>query len=222
VSAPVRFGEWTFDAATRELRGRSGEAHLSPKAFELLGALLEARPRVLTKTELHDRLWPRIHVSDSNLARLVKEVRRALGDPSNRPRLVRTVHRVGYAFCGAVVPLEPRATAREALCRLLCGTHEVALTRGENLLGRAHPSLSWIDSATVSRQHARIFVSDEGAFLEDLGSKNGTFLGGRRVAIPTTLTDGDEVRLGSVRMTFRISAVLETTEALARNDPDNG
>ena len=96
----LRFGDWVFDGESRELRGPEGAVHLSPKAFELLGVLLESRPRALSKAELHDRLWANTFVSDSNLASLVKEIRRALGDPVRRPAFLRTVHGFGYSFCG--------------------------------------------------------------------------------------------------------------------------
>ena len=56
----------------------------------------------------------------------------------------------------------------------------------------------------MSRHHARIVVADTEATLEDLGSKNGTMLNGRRVFTPTILADRDEVRLGSVRIVVRV------------------
>ena len=51
-------------------------------------------------------------------------------------------------------------------------------------------------------------VGDE-ATLEDLGSKNGTFVSDRRVDSPRRLADGDRIRVGSVRLSF--SAVSPTT-----------
>lgn len=54
----------------------------------------------------------------------------------------------------------------------------------------------------MSRRHARIVVSSEGAVLEDLGSKNGTYLRGRRVVAPSDLVDGDEVCVGPVVLVF--------------------
>ena len=61
----------------------------------------------------------------------------------------------------------------------------------------------WIDVHSVSRRHARIVVSGDRATLEDLGSKNGTFLEGEAVTKPRPLVDGDRVRIGTVEMTFR-------------------
>ena len=60
-----------------------------------------------------------------------------------------------------------------------------------------------IDSPSVSRRHARVLITPDGAEIEDLGSKNGTFVGGRRIERATPLFNGDEIRLGSVRLQFR-------------------
>ncbi len=50
------------------------------------------------------------------------------------------------------------------------------------------------------------------AAVEDLGSKNGTYVRDRRVDAPLTLGDGDQIRLGSVVVTFRIPPVTGSTE----------
>ena len=65
----VRLGEFVFDSASRELRGRAGPCHLSPKAFECLGALLERRPEAVRRAQLQDRLWPKTFVADTSLRR---------------------------------------------------------------------------------------------------------------------------------------------------------
>ncbi len=70
----------------------------------------------------------------------------------------------------------------------------------------------WIDAPGVSRYHARIVVAAGQAAVEDLGSKNGTYVRDRRVDAPLTLGDGDQIRLGSVVVTFRIPPVTGSTE----------
>ena len=66
--------------------------------------------------------------------------------------------------------------------------------------------------AERSRHHARIRVSGTDAAIEDLGSKNGTYLRGERLAPPSPLTDGDEIRLGSVVVKFRSADAGGITE----------
>jgi pSer/pThr/pTyr-binding forkhead associated (FHA) protein len=50
--------------------------------------------------------------------------------------------------------------------------------------------------------------------LEDFGSKNGTFRGGERVTVPVQLADGDEVRIGSVLVTFHVNPLTKSTETV--------
>ena len=70
------------------------------------------------------------------------------------------------------------------------------------MLGRDPELELFIDSPSVSRRHALITVSGTDATIEDLGSKNGTFVADRSASTPTPLGDGDVIRLGSVELTF--------------------
>jgi len=201
----VRFGEFTLDADLRRLHRRSGEIHLSPKAFDLLVLLVENRSRVMSKVELHQRMWPDTFVAEGNLATLVAEIRDALQDNAKEPRFVRTAHRVGYAFCADLDDApDPSSSALPAsLCWLIMNGRRIPLQPGENVLGRDVSDGIPVDSPSVSRRHARISVTTAHATVEDLGSKNGTYVRGERIATPVVLTDGDEVRVGSVMLQFR-------------------
>ena len=87
---------------------------------------------------------------------------------------------------------------------------------GEHVIGRDPDVEIRVDQSTVSRRHARLVVTTEGAVLEAFVSKNGTFLGSERVSAPVQLTDGDAIRVGSVQMTFhvRTSRASEETQLL--------
>jgi DNA-binding winged helix-turn-helix (wHTH) protein len=211
VKMKLRLGELTFDAGTRQLlRGRE-EVHLSPRAFDLLKVLIDERPRAVAKAELHELLWPATFVSETNLASLVAEIRKATGDSAHHPRLVRTVHRFGYAFCGElagpdrVPPPEP-----DRFCWLLWKGRRYPLQAGENVLGRGAHHVMRLDSPTVSRRHARLTVSGTEVVIDDLGSKNGTFVRGKRLSDRTSLEDGDEIRVGSVILRFRTTSGTST------------
>ena len=191
---------------------RGGEAvSLPPKAFELLRHLLRRRPHAIAKEELHALIWPDTNVTEASLASAASDLRAALDDRRRRPQFIRTVHGFGYAFCGEAqdlgeAPLEPaagREAAPSSVYRLIWKRREIQLSRGENLLGRDRRSVAWFDSPTVSRRHARIVVSEGKATIEDLGSKNGTSVSGRRIDRPTPLEGGDQIALGPVLMTFR-------------------
>jgi DNA-binding winged helix-turn-helix (wHTH) protein len=205
----IEIGECRFDSLRREVRRGDERVHLSPKAFELLGVLVSRRPRAVSKDELFGLLWPNTFVTEASLAGLVAEIRRELHDDAREPKFLRTVHGFGYAFSADGVA-EERDEA--AVCRLIWGVREVALGPGENVLGRETAASVFVDDATVSRHHARIVVERGGARLEDLGSKNGTWLRGRRIYGPQALADGDEIRIGSVPMTFRCFGEEPATE----------
>jgi len=209
----VEFGEFAFDGESRQLQRGSQELHVVPKAFELLDLLIGQSPRAVSKARIRDRLWPKTFVSESTLTSLVVDLRAALGDDARHPRYVRTVHGFGYAFCGTAVEhgIGTRPT-RGLRLRLLLGDREFPLTEGENLIGRVDGAAAWIDSPSVSRRHARIVVAGARAQLEDLRSKNGTYVRDERISSVTPLDDGDEIRLGRVRMTFRVSAGTASTQ----------
>ncbi len=207
------FEECVLDVDQHELTRAGRVVPLSPKAFCLLEVLVERRPGVVAKTELRRRVWPDGVAGGTTLARLVNEVRSAIGDQARSERLIRTVPRVGYAFAGTAVeePGLPRAPA--SACALQWGTRQVPLSAGENVIGRAADAMISVASRRVSRRHARILVADGRATLEDLGSRNGTYLGERSIAAPTELKHGDLIRIGPIRLLFRVANAEETTQA---------
>jgi len=198
----VRFGEFVFDGEARDLAREGRRVELSPKAFLLLEALLAERPRALSRAELNDRLWPGTAMGYTSLAGVVAELRKALDDDRSEPRFLRTVHRFGYAFCGDAAEESPGARASFA-CSLSWEGREIGLAEGDNVIGRDEGCAVRIDAPRVSRRHACIWVRGCDASIEDLGSKNGTFLRGRKLAGSATLEEGDAIGIGGARFTFR-------------------
>jgi DNA-binding winged helix-turn-helix (wHTH) protein len=203
----VRFGEFTFDTERRTLFRDDQVLHLPPKAFDLLRTLLDFRPRAVSKAELLERVWPRTFVSEDNLSTLIAAIRSALGDRQRPSRFIRTVHGFGYAFEAAateVVRAYPDGTTSPMTYWLIVETRQVALAQGENLVGRDAHSTVWLDAPSVSRRHARIVIAPDRMTVEDLNSKNGTYLRGEKLtAAPSEIKGGDEMRFGSVAATFR-------------------
>jgi DNA-binding winged helix-turn-helix (wHTH) protein len=206
----LRFEDCVLDLDTRELRRDARAVPLSPKAFTLLELLALCRPKAVAKAEIHDALWPKTFVSETNLANLVVELRAALGDDAHAPRIIRTVPRFGYAFSadvrsdGATKTVEP-ADADQP--RLVWNRRVIVLGPGENLIGRDRSAIVWLNDESVSRRHARVVVDEDGAFLEDLGSKNGTFLRGRAVEKAARLEDGDEFTIGELVSPLRFHSL---------------
>ena len=217
----VSFGSFVLDLETRELRNGGTVVPLSPKAYQLLEVLVVNRPKALSKPALQEKLWPETFVLEKNLVNLIAEIRAALGDDATHPRFVRTVHRFGYAFrepsCEPVANpnLLPQKDAR---FRLVWTGGRVGLTDGEYVLGRDPDLQLFLDSPDVSRRHARISIAGDDATIEDLESKNGTFVTERRLETVTRLVDGDSIKVGSVQLQF--SAVRSWGSTQTERDID--
>jgi DNA-binding winged helix-turn-helix (wHTH) protein len=199
----VRFGPFTVDAETRQLLRGGSELHLSPKAFDLLCTLIERRPRVIEKRELLGRIWPDTFVQDAGLNVLVGEIRRAIADDARQPQYVRTVHGVGYAFCGdAQDSLDSTPPSPAVACWLIGRDRTFRLGEGQHIIGRDPACAVWLDSPSVSRRHAQLNVESPTGrvVLEDLDSTNGCFLRGAAVHGPVELSDGDAITVGAVEL----------------------
>ena len=148
-------------------------------------------------------------------------IRSVLADSPRSPRFIRTVHSFGYAFCGAVTDISrPRSPVLSdtAICWLVAGDRRLSLADGENLIGRDPALPIWFDVPGVSRQHARIEVDHNSATIEDLSSKNGTYVQGVRIAAAVALKNGDSIRLGSMQLTFLIRPLPATTKTETVSD----
>jgi len=192
----LRFGEFSFDSEQRELRRNETPVHLSRKAFDILGLLIDRRPKVVEKRDLLDVVWQGRAVEEENIKNLIAEIRCALDDDSTAPRFIRTVHGVGYAFCGQAISQD--ATA---LWAVLWEGQSIPLDE-EIVIGRSRKCQIQLHSNNASRQHARIRVGPSGASIEDLKSRNGTFVNGRRIDAPTSLQNGDNIVIGVDAMTI--------------------
>lgn len=194
------------DVGARLVRRDGTEILLPPKAFDLLLILVTNRPNAVAHHQLHAALWPGVHVSETSLPALVTQLRKALGDTSDDGRVIRTLHRVGYAFIGdAIVAGDPLA-ATTPICRLIWRRRQFEMRAGESVIGRDRGCAAHIEAESVSRHHARLTVTGSSASIEDLGSKNGTWVGGERIHGAVLLTDGARFRLGSeiIQLEFRI------------------
>jgi len=203
--APFRIGPWTVDPAACELSNGGGVNRLRPKVMELLAAFARHPGQVLSKQQLLDLVWSDVTVGDASLTVAVGELRDALGDDLELPVFIETIPRRGYRM---IAPVEraDRDTVRPGGSRFwLTGAGvELVLRQGENLIGRVPEAHIRIESPKVSRRHARIIVDGDSAVVEDLESKNGTFIGDTRIGGPTPLTHGDQLRLGQLAALLRV------------------
>jgi hypothetical protein len=167
----------------------------------------------LSKRELHERLWPSTFVSEATLASLVAELREALGERGREGRFVRTVHGFGYSF---IAEAHETATSDVVAARswIVWNGREQPLADGEHLIGRDPDVAIGLTSPSVSRHHARIVIANDLATIEDLGSKNGTYVRGQAVRARIPLADGDQIRIGAFELTFRTVTGRGSTETV--------
>jgi DNA-binding winged helix-turn-helix (wHTH) protein len=207
----VCFGDFVLDRATRQL-SRNGEVRpLEPKAYALLDLLISRRPAAVSKEEIRDALWPATFVSESHLSSLAARVRRALDTGAGGPGFLRTVHGFGYAFEADAAEVDDKRRPERAGAQIEWDRGVLQLVEGENVLGRGEEVAVRIDVDGVSRRHARIVARGGRFTLEDLGSKNGTFLRDRRLEGPIVLEDGDGFRLGRTTLVFSVRRDRGTT-----------
>ena len=108
-SAPtriIRFGSFEVDLPAGELRRGGIKIKLSGQPFDILSALLEKPGQVVTREELHDKLWSQDTFVDfeQGLNKAINRLREALGDDADNPRFIETLPRRGYRFLIPVMP----------------------------------------------------------------------------------------------------------------------
>lgn len=102
--APLRWGPFELDPATRVFRRDGVEVHLQPRVFDVLAALAARLDRAVSREELLAAAWPGVTVVDNALHQVVRKVRAALDDASDPPQWLLAVPRFGYHLRGGPAP----------------------------------------------------------------------------------------------------------------------
>ncbi len=213
----LRFCGCTLDVEARRLFRGADEVHLSPKAFETLRALVENRPRAMSKAELLRRVWPDVIVSEVSLARVDQRNSRDVG---RRPTGPDSPH-------GSFTRLRVRGRDRRQWFQVSGpGVYEgiesgwlISATRTLPLLRRGADHRP----GSGARNLSRFAQSVHGATRESISralrqrlkisnSKNGTFVENARVQVPTALHHGDEIRIGRFKFVFQLEESIGSTE----------
>src|SRR6202007_1934300 len=112
----LRFGVFEADLHAGELRRGGLKVKLSGQPFEVLVTLLEKPGQVVTREELHQKLWAQDTFVDfeHGLNKAINTVREALGDDADNPRFVEPLPRRGYRFLlPLTAPVLPEAPAAD-------------------------------------------------------------------------------------------------------------
>jgi DNA-binding winged helix-turn-helix (wHTH) protein len=217
-----RIGEWTVEPDLDRISRGEESVSLRPRVTELLVCLARRGDRLASTRYLIDSVWGTEFVTVNALTQLVAELRRALGDDPKQPRYVETIPRRGYRLVASTTMAESAGAtdAAEDLHFMLIDDAggELVLHRGENIIGRAPDATIRVDVSEISRSHARILIDGMRATLEDLGSKNGTYLRGRRVEGPVEIGNADEIQIGADLARFRVRLVDNRTKTEPHHD----
>lgn len=109
----LRFGVFEVDLRAGELTKRGQRVRLQEQPFQVLAMLLEKPGELVTREELHKKLWSQTVVDfDHGLNKAINKIREALGDSAESPRFVETVARRGYRFLAEVTPIDTAAGRR--------------------------------------------------------------------------------------------------------------
>ena len=102
MSSLYEFGRFVLDPAEHRLTLDGEVVAVTPKAFDILVALVQRAPRLVTKEQLMKEVWPDSFVEEANLTVHVSALRKTLSDAGDQDRYIETVPRRGYRF---VVPV---------------------------------------------------------------------------------------------------------------------
>jgi DNA-binding winged helix-turn-helix (wHTH) protein len=209
--------EPSLNRVTRE----TTSTHLTPKAMDLLVYLAHHPGEVLSREAIIDAVWTESFVGENVLRRQIAAIRNALEDDAANPTYIENIPKRGYRLIAEVEFLEQEKPARAEpgtgaaeqaaqpivsrggfVCALRWGGDDFMLREGESIIGRVPESQIQIASERVSRRHARITVENGRATIEDLNSKNGTWVDGQRIDGPAELVDGDQITIGPAALLY--------------------
>ena len=210
-----RLGAWLVEPSLDRISRDGHLVKLRPRAMDVLVHLALAAGKLASKQDLIDTVWQTEFVSEHALTQVIAELRAALGDDARNPSFIENIPRRGYRLVADVTAVAASVSpGREvSLPFKLLGTDgDVPLSQGPNIVGRTGDADICIDRTEVSRCHARIMIAGTTATIEDLGSKNGTYLNGERLQQPALLANGDEIWIGRSVARFRFLVEGEPTQ----------
>ncbi len=149
-----RFEDFELDTENYRLEKDGQEVHLQPRVLDFLAYLISNHGRLITKAELVEAVWEGQVVSDSVFSRCAYELRKVLGESSQDPRFLQTVHGKGFRFLGEVtevVPQEkqlPSASRSRRFLRNFYGQRGIAIALFLTLV----PLIGWYLLSTPKTQ----------------------------------------------------------------------
>ena len=227
------FGSFRMDPHERVVRCGKKLLPLTPKVFDILLVLLQNPGRILTKEEIMKQVWPDTIVEESNLARNVSTLRKALGEEPDRQQFIETIPWRGYRFVAEVRKSREDAEAIDSLAVLPFineGQDPAAEYLSDGITESLIHKLSLLSNLKVMSRNSvfRYKVHNQKELLPDakiVGSKLGVraVLTGRirivdnAVLVGVELVDaGDDRHLWGAQYNRELSNIFTLQEAISQ------
>lgn len=215
----MRFGLFELDVAAYELRRDGKRVPLENRPMDVL-VLLAQRAGTLVDRETIQGAIGEAGVFldwDAAINTAVRKIRRALDDDAGQPRYIATIVGKGYRFVAPVARVEPWRSDAGPTWLLTQNYREFPLAPGDNFIGRDATVRVRLDHPSVSRRHAMIRIDGARAVVDDLNSRNGTFVDGRRIESDAIgeLHDGSILGIGPVTLQVVVLATCASTVPLS-------
>lgn len=227
MTGTFRFEIFELDLNAYVLRAKGEAVRLEKIPMEVLILLVQKAGAMVGRSDIAARVWgPGVFVEhEAAINTAVRKIRQVLGDDAAAPRFVQTVVGKGYRFIAAVETLtagpgSSRSAADSGCPRytVRLGRQEFVLPSGETVLGRDPSAGVHVDHPSVSRRHARLSIEAGRARLQDLGSRNGTFLDGLRLDEATEILADAIIGLGPVTLVFSVLRAPASTQSMSGGD----
>jgi FhaA, N-terminal domain/FHA domain len=198
VYAPNEYAVWLSPQDRAQFEGYEDEL-----GRELAGYLLEHARReridLVTQPQITFKTDERLRLGEFGIqARLVRPPAHEEEHPSQGDE----GHTMVYSMSDRVSEPLREPDHRRGTARLRAEGRTVVVGPAGAVLGRSRDSDVVLDDPNVSRHHAEVRPSGGSWIVNDLGSTNGIKLNGRRIRGPESLKPGDEIEIGTSRVTF--------------------
>ncbi|HET6893306.1 MAG TPA: winged helix-turn-helix domain-containing protein [Pyrinomonadaceae bacterium] len=202
------FGPFQLDVSDRVLLREGESIALTPKAFDLLLALVESRGHLLSKETLIRQVWPKTFIEEDNLAVHISILRKVLGEASNGIEYIKTWPRRGYSFVAHVLEAPAEEISASTLRSMAVLPFRVISTdAGDDYLGVG------MSDAIITRltQLTQIAVRPTSAVLKYAAVEIDPVEAGKQLGVDAILS-GRMTRAGDqIRVTVQLIAVVSNS-----------
>jgi DNA-binding winged helix-turn-helix (wHTH) protein len=229
MTRTYRFGSFELDLAAYVLKARGEIVRLEKIPMEVLILLVQRAGMLVERSHIAAAVWGSgVFVEqEAAINTAVRKIRQVLGDDAAVPRFVQTVVGKGYRFIATVENFSAAGesvgnpSAVQSGCPryvVKVGRQEFVLPSGETVIGRDPAAGVYVDHPSVSRRHARLSIEAGRVRLQDLGSRNGTFLDGRQLDGAVDILEDAIIGLGPVTLVFNVVRAAASTQSMSAGD----